>query len=241
MNRTWARWWILVLFAVAMAWMESATVVYLRTLVGRLEPYQNTPLPDSPQLGATELVREAATMLMLATVAWLTGKTWRSRLGYLLVAFGVWDILYYVFLKMICGWPRTLNDWDVLFLLPLPWWGPVLAPVLIAGLMIVGGTLLGQFDSPEQPLWPCRWTVAANCAGVGLALYVFMADSLRLLPQGEAALRRLLPTRFGWPLFLVALALMAVPVVDLVRQVRLALARSVAAEREKLPIDPRSI
>jgi hypothetical protein len=219
MKQSWTRWWILVLFAVAMAWMESATVVYLRNLVGRLDPYQQTPLPDSPHLGATELVREAATLVMLVTVGWLAGRTWRSRFGYLLIAFGVWDIFYYIFLKWICGWPRTLSDWDVLFLLPLPWWGPVLSPMLIALLMVLGGTFLSQYDRPERPLWPHRWSVAANCAGVVLALYVFMADALRLLPQGTDAIRRLLPTYFNWPLFLVALFLMAVPVGELARRV----------------------
>ena len=72
------------------------------------------------------------------------GRTWRARLGYAAIAFGSWDILYYVFLRIISGWPASLFDWDILFLLPLPWWGPVLAPVCIASLMIVWGTLVTQ-------------------------------------------------------------------------------------------------
>ena len=131
-----SRWLTVVGFALAMAWVESAVVFYLRTLVNRLEPYQPSPLPMSTGLAFAELVREAATLVMLFTVGLLAGTAWRARMGYSAVAFGVWDIFYYVFLKAMCGWPHSLLDWDVLFLLPLPWWGPVLAPVLIAALMI---------------------------------------------------------------------------------------------------------
>jgi len=134
----WQRWSVVVLFAIAMAWVEAAVVLYLRTLVDRLDPYQPHPLPVEGALGGAELVREVATLVMLGTVGWIAGRTWRSRLAYAVVAFGVWDLFYYVFLRPLTGWPRSLLDWDILFLLPLPWWGPVLAPVLIAGLMILG-------------------------------------------------------------------------------------------------------
>ena len=129
-------WIVVSVFALAMAWMEAATVVYLRTLTSRIQPYQATPLPVSVGLGQIEIVREAATMVMLLTVGLLAGRTWRSRLAYGMIAFGVWDIFYYVFLAIMTGWPRSIMDWDVLFLIPLPWWGPVLSPVLIALLLV---------------------------------------------------------------------------------------------------------
>jgi hypothetical protein len=88
------RWLIVVIFAIAMAWLESATVVYLRVLVGRIDPYQADPLPMSVGLGKTELIREAATLIMLLTAGLLAGRIWRSRLAYALIAFGVWDIFY---------------------------------------------------------------------------------------------------------------------------------------------------
>ena len=150
------RWLIVVAFAVGMAWVEAASVYYIRALVDRIEPYQANPLPISGVLGQVELVREAATLVMLLTLGMLAGRTWPRRLGYAAIAFGAWDIFYYVFLRMMCGWPRSLFDWDILFLLPLPWWGPVLAPVCIAGLMIVWGTLATQFTdrSPATSLTP---------------------------------------------------------------------------------------
>src|SRR5687767_1883921 len=130
------RWAIVMAFAIAMAWVESASVFYIRTLVDRIEPYQANPLPIDGALGWIELWREAATLVMLATLGMLAGRTWRGRAGYAAIAFGAWDIFYYVFLRLMTGWPNTLLDWDILFLLPLPWWGPVLAPVSTALVMI---------------------------------------------------------------------------------------------------------
>ena len=209
------RWLLVVVFAVAMAWVEASSVYYLRLLVDRLDPYQANPLPMVGVLGPVELVREAATLVMLLAIGALAGRTGRTRLGYTAIAFGVWDVFYYVFLRMMAGWPTSLLDWDVLFLLPLPWWGPVLAPVSIALLMIVWGTLVSQLPaghaagSLTSPAWRLCWL------GIALALYVFMADALRAVPVGLDAARAVLPATFNWPVFLVALALMAAPIAHL--------------------------
>jgi len=63
-------------------------------------------------------------------------KTHTGRIFLFLYGFGVWDIFYYVWLKVLVNWPATLLDWDVLFLIPLPWVAPVLSPVLIALLFV---------------------------------------------------------------------------------------------------------
>jgi hypothetical protein len=203
-----ARWAIVLAFAIAMAWVEAASVFYIRALVGRIEPYQANPLPINDALGNVELWREASTLVMLATVGMLAGRTWRRRVGYAALAFGAWDIFYYVFLRIMSGWPRTLLDWDILFLLPLPWWGPVLAPVSIALLMIVWGTLATQADDDATD---ARWAGTLAFAGIGLALAVFMIDAWRALPHGRDAVLQVLPTTFNWPLFWVALLLMSSP------------------------------
>jgi len=200
-------------FAAAMAWVEASVVAYLRVLIERIEPYQPDPLPLVGGLGGVELVREAATLVMLFLIGALAGRTWRSRLGLAVAAFGAWDLLYYVFLKVITGWPHSLLDWDVLFLIPLPWWGPVWAPAAIAALMLAGGTLLARDHSQVASPLPGRaaWVLAA--AGAALALYCFMADALRALGGGTLDVRRALPVEFPWPLFLLALALLSAPVV----------------------------
>ena len=209
-----ARWLTVVIFAVAMAWVEASVVFYLRTMVDRIEPYQPDPLPLIEPLGAVELAREAATLVMVLAVGMLAGRTWRSRLGYTAVAFSVWEIFYYVFLKVMCGWPHSLFDWDILFLLPLPWWGPVLAPVSIALLMLLWGTLASQFERPNQSVL-AQWKLwLPNFMGVVLALYLFMADAIRVAKGGVPALRAMLPVRFNWPLFAIALLLVAAPVIE---------------------------
>ena len=207
-----ARWLIVALFAVAMAWVEAATVYYLRVMVDRVDPYRANPLPMDGIVRPVELVREAATLVMLAAIGALAGRNARTRLGYAAIAFGVWDVFYYVFLKLISGWPTSLFDWDILFLLPLPWWGPVLAPVCIALLMIAWGTQVTQeAASPAaRPLTSMVWRL--NWLGVALALYVFMADALRAVPRGMDATKAVLPTTFNWPVFVVALLLMAAPI-----------------------------
>jgi len=213
-----ARWGMVVVFAVAMAWVEAAVVFYLRTMSNRIEPYQSEPMPIIAGFASVKLPREFATLVMLFAVGWLAGRTWRTRIGYTVIAFGVWDIFYYVFLKMICGWPHSLLDWDVLFLLPLPWWGPVLAPVLIALLMILWGALVIHFEQTRTPALSNRHAWILNSAGVALALYVFMADAIAVSPHGLEAIRTVLPEKFNWPLFCVALALMSAPVVQIIRQ-----------------------
>jgi hypothetical protein len=207
---------IVVLFAAAMAWVESAVVVYLRTLVDRLEPYQVNPLPLVPRLGEAEIVRELATMIMLFAAGWLAGHTKRTRLGYSLIAFGAWDIFYYLFLKIIVGWPQSIFAWDILFLLPLPWWGPVIAPVTIAAMMIIFGTLVTQFD---QSIWPSRRAWIFSWSGAALALLVFMSDAIRAAGGGIEAIRSVLPVWFNWPVFIIALVLMAAPILEMIKQI----------------------
>ena len=203
------RWIIVTAFAIAMAWFEAATVFYIRTLVDRIQPYQPDPLPIHGALGTVELWREAATLVMIVLLGLLAGRTWRRRAGYAAIAFGVWDIFYYVFLHLICGWPGTLLDWDILFLLPLPWWGPVLAPVSIALVMIVWGSIATQSDDDASGT---GWVWVSGAAGIALALAVFMIDAWRALPGGGDAVLLALPSTFNWPLFWVAWLLMASPV-----------------------------
>ena len=208
------RWAIVMAFAIAMAWLEAASVVYLRVLVDRIEPYQAAPLPLNGALGTVELWREAATLIMIATLGLLAGRTWRARAGYAALVFGAWDIFYYVFLRLITGWPRTPLDWDILFLLPLPWWGPVLAPVSIASLMIVWGTLVTQWPdrTPVTRFTQVSWVV--NGTGIVLALGVFMADAIGAVPAGFDTVHQVLPTTFNWPVFGAALLLMAAPLAE---------------------------
>ncbi|MEY2923542.1 MAG: hypothetical protein RLZZ337_82 [Bacteroidota bacterium] len=129
------------LFGVAFGLVECAVVVYIRELY-----YPNGfgfPLVAiSTRVIKTELWREAATLLMLASVGYIAGKNKVQRFAYFLVSFAVWDIFYYVFLKLILKWPESMLTWDILFLLPIAWIGPVVAPIILSLLMIVLAILL---------------------------------------------------------------------------------------------------
>ncbi|MBN1916489.1 MAG: hypothetical protein JW889_01165 [Verrucomicrobia bacterium] len=145
--------WAVVLFAVAMAFLESAVVVYLRDIwqIGD-ELFPVKPFLDEPanmRLVRVEAAREAATLVMFLTLAWAVARLYgRQNVGprkhvmwwaVVLIAFGVWDIFYYVWLVACLNWPASLATWDVLFLLPVQMTGPVYAPVSVAVLMIAAG------------------------------------------------------------------------------------------------------
>ena len=141
----------LLCYALAMGWFEAVTVVYIRGLLGFAH---GQPMPNSaeveakfaelPWLMLTEQGREAATLIMLAAVAWLGGSTWRGRAGAFTFMFGVWDITYYIGLYALVGWPTSLAEMDLLFLIPPgPWWyQPVWVPVSISVGLIAGGLAL---------------------------------------------------------------------------------------------------
>ena len=196
-------------YAIAMAYLEAAVVVYLRALLG-LTDITDVDVSLGPY-GLMEIGREAATAVMLAAVGWMAGRHGRERWAYGLFAFGLWDIFYYVFLKLLIDWPASLLGWDLLFLIPLPWWGPVLAPALIAVLICVAAVLAVVRMGRRQRLGITPARLAAVFAGALLALYVFMLDAVHALLAGPVDWDTRRPTPFKWPLFLVALALMAVP------------------------------
>lgn len=138
-------------YAAGMGWLEAVVVVYIRAVIGLAHAQA---MPDEagvmerfrslPWLMPTEQGREAATLVMLAAVGWLAARSWRGRLGAFLTCFGIWDITYYLGLHALIGWPRTLADRDVLFLIPTSslWNQPVWVPLVISCGMIAGGITL---------------------------------------------------------------------------------------------------
>ena len=144
----WNRLLALTVFAVAMGYMEAVIVVYLRHL-GNL-----VPMPPGTfdyhkfvaQLPAfvipTEQTREAATLIMLVALALAVGRSTREKVCVFLLAFGVWDIFYYVGLKVLLNWPPSLTTIDVLFLIPKPWFAPVWLPLAISTGMVAAALWL---------------------------------------------------------------------------------------------------
>ncbi|MBM2841137.1 MAG: hypothetical protein HW412_1665, partial [Bacteroidetes bacterium] len=164
------------LFGVTFAFVESSVVVYLRSIYYP-EGFAFPLKLISQQHLTVELAREAATIVMLAAVGILAGSKAWERFGYFLVAFGVWDIFYYVWLKVILDWPASLSDWDILFLIPLPWIGPVIAPVFISLLMILCGLTIAVRFEQRKFFHPNRWSWMLAIAGTLVVLYSFMTDT----------------------------------------------------------------
>jgi hypothetical protein len=130
------------IFAIAMAFVETMIVFYLRKLYypsNILFPL-NVSMPT--QILVLEWIREASTIIMLFAVAVIAGKKVRERFAYFIYAFAIWDIFYYVWLKVILNWPASLMTWDVLFLIPITWASPVLCPILVSLTMILGAYLI---------------------------------------------------------------------------------------------------
>lgn len=200
------------LFAVAMAYLEAAVVVYLRRLVGVVEPWRDPSVYD-PTVAVIELGREAATLLMLVALGWACGRNAPSRAGFALFAFGVWDIFYYVWLKILIGWPASLLTPDILFLIPLPWWGPVITPILIAILLAGAGVAVIALDDRGQAV-RVRWIDAAlMAAGIVMLLLAFMGDALAALPASAERLSQVRPAGFRWGTYATGLLLLGFGIV----------------------------
>jgi len=190
------RLWAITIASLAFAYIEAAVVVYLRQLYypeGFHFPLVSLELP----LLAVEVGRETATLILLAVLAWLAGRNFIARFAAFILAFGVWDLGYYAWLKIFLNWPTSLLDWDILFLIPLPWVGPVLSPLLVSLALVIAGILLTPFGEQTQPpSFPKKaWLVES---GVGLVIFMtYLWNTPAILAGGK-------PTQYPWMIFLVA-------------------------------------
>lgn len=191
-------------FGIAFGLIEAAVVVYLRALLDHsgdsLFPLRRELTPAQTRAMGVELLREAATLVLMLAPAWLFHpRPFVRFLAYMLV-FGVWDLAYYAFLQVFLGWPAGLLTYDILFLLPTVWVAPVLCPALIALTMVAFTSVwlhLAQTRPPLAPAWR-EWLLPL--LGGALVLFSFMQHSGYYLEGG-------MPPRFGWPWFLAGYAL----------------------------------
>jgi hypothetical protein len=189
----------LTIYAVAMAYVESAVVVYLRALYYP-HGFDFPLVPMPPPMVAIETGREAATLIMLLGAAALAGADrWEWFLAFCL-SFGVWDIFYYAWLWIFVRWPPSLFTWDLLFLIPVPWSGPVLAPVLVSGALVAGSLRLLHLKAKGVRLGFSAdvWTLAVT--GGLLVLGSFVIDF-------ASVLRQVAPPPFHWGVFALGIGL----------------------------------
>ena len=154
------RFLALIIFSIAFAYVESSVVFYLRKLSGNEFIHPVSDYRELLDLGAiafiyskdtilgdikyqtVEIYREFMTLIMLVCVSYLSGKVFRERFGAFLVAFSLWDIFYYIFLKLMTGWPKTIFDMDIYFLIPVAWVGPVITPLFVSAVLFLVGLKL---------------------------------------------------------------------------------------------------
>lgn len=182
------------IFAIAMGWLEAAVVVYMRLLFypeGFAFPLKTIPW----NIGVVEIAREVSTLVMLVIVGMLAGRKPIEKFAYLLGAFGLWDIVYYIGLHLSLGWPESLLTWDLLFLIPLPWVGPVLAPVLVALAMIAANVMIVLQEDRKRPMDPILLFWLLEIAAGLIIIVSFILDWKTAFSSGE-------PDRFHWDIFL---------------------------------------
>jgi len=163
------------LFSVAMGMLESSVVIYLRELYypdGFHFPLKAT----SYTIAVTEIFREFATLIMLLGIGMLVGKNKHERFAWFIYSFAIWDIFYYVFLYLIISWPVSLLDWDILFLLPMMWVGPVWAPVFLSVLMILLAQCILYFSFRKQEAYLRLREWILLIAGALIVIIAFCKD-----------------------------------------------------------------
>jgi hypothetical protein len=204
----WSKVWNATAFAVAMAYLESTIVVYLRRLYYADRNGFDFPLViiDTPTL-FLEVGREACTIVMLATVGIAAGRTRVGKLAFFLFLFGLWDIFYYIWLKIFLNWPASLLTWDVLFLIPVPWVGPVYAPVSVACTMVGMACVLLQLEArgPVMPAGRMLWL--AQTVACLIIIVSFTMDVIPLLEAQGARLAQWIPSTYRWEMLLLGQAL----------------------------------
>jgi hypothetical protein len=187
---------VVIAFAVAMAYLEAAVVVYLQLAlglqVGAIFPLR--PASEAGNLVAIEAGREAATLVMIGAVGMLAGRTRLERLAWSAVVFGAWDIGYYAWLHVFNGWPPTLDTTDLLFLLPVPWAGPVWSPVAVSAALVGTGLAAASAVRSGWHLAVARRHWVAGLGGGLLVVLSYTLDSGRLIDGG-------LPGPYPWPIF----------------------------------------
>jgi hypothetical protein len=201
------------IYSIAMGYLESAVVIYIREMIFR-DATQVLPFRLlEPRLAILEIGREVATIAMLAAVGYLAGKDRLERWLMFIYSFAIWDIVYYVVLKIAVGWPASFFTLDVLFLIPVVWIGPVIAPVLISALLAIGSATIQRIRirKADLRLRPSNfWLFLGGCV---LVLYSFTAQIFHiLLTAGPKGLENYTPETFHWVLFVTGYLVMCAAV-----------------------------
>ncbi len=189
-----------ILFAIAMGLLEAICVVYIRKII--FPPDGNIAnIPISDFNFTLEAIRESMTIIMITTLSLLAAFNWRTRLAMFFLAFGIWDIFYYVGLKIFHDWPATIMDWDNLFLIPVAWYSPIIVPVLISTYFIIGSMFIILHEGNGTKLKFGFTVVLLQLLAFAVWFYSFVKNSTMISENGYANVE------YSWLLFLLGLVL----------------------------------
>ncbi len=187
-----------ILFAIAMGLLEAICVAYIRQIIfppdGNIA---NTPISDFNF--TLEAIRESMTIIMITTLSILAAFNWRTRLAMFFLAFGIWDIFYYVGLKIFLDWPATIMDWDTLFLIPVAWYSPIIVPILISTYFIISSIFIILHESNGTNLRFNFTVVILQFLGFAVWFYSFVNNSAMISENGYANVE------YSWALFFLGL------------------------------------
>lgn len=205
------------IFAITMGIFEGSVVVYLRALYYP-EGFSFPLVPMDNHIIITELIRELASLFMLLSVGIIAGKNFSQRFAWFIYSFAVWDIIYYVFLWIILSWPESFLTWDILFLLPITWTGPVIAPVLLSILMILLAMIIYRFNLKSNfkvRILRKEWIVLILGSCIVFTSFIwnysrFLLNNISLYELQDKTLAeklfnlsiKYIPESFNWVLFL---------------------------------------
>lgn len=206
------------IYSAAMGYVESAVVIYIRKMASG-NPAQVFPLKYmEPNLGLLEIGREAATIVMLLAVGYLAGRNRLQKWMFFLYSFAIWDIFYYVILRIAIGWPSSIFDFDVLFLIPVIWISPVLSPILISFLIVVGSLTLISISERSDDVRIGILNLLIFLLGSVAVFYSFTEQVFHiLLSVGPKGIEHFTPTSFDWLLFTVGYFIMCLSAVKTIK------------------------
>lgn len=193
----------LTVFSIAMGFMETVIVVYLRKIYYP-QGFEFPLVVMDRMILKAEFLREAATVIMLLAIGILTGKTAFQKFAFFIYCFAIWDLFYYVFLKVLLNWPTSFFTWDILFLIPIPWFGPVIAPCIVCFTLIACAACILYLQEKDYVItiktkeWLCfsGGTILIICSFIQYAFNYncLSADCIENMPA---------PSRYNWPLFII--------------------------------------
>ncbi len=184
-------------FGIIFGFVEAIIVIYLRKIY---YPSQTGLFPlrvVDINIYRLEVIRESATIIILSLISFISSRKLKEVPFLFLLLFGLWDIFYYMFLFILIRWPSSIAEYDVLFLIPLPWIAPVIAPVLVSSLFVVGSIIYLVKDvsfSLRQ--------IQIFTAGITLIFVSFVLIAINiLLKRGTEGFFRMTPFGFNYPLY----------------------------------------